>query len=661
MNNLKYISTGILALCISAASLAQTTEQGRGTYDDNCARCHGGDARGGEFAPVSILDRISMRTDAELAMHIRTGLPEKGMPAFVFEDQDINRLIGYLRALVPVMSPGPPVVDRRSLRTTTGETLAGIVLNEGFTDVQLRSDSGSIHLLRKTGDKSIYREVTSQQDWPTYHGQPGGNRYTGMTQINKDNISRLAPLWTFPTDNALWPETTPLVHDGIMYISSRNQVWAVDAGTGRQIWNYRRPYTPGISGLAGLGMNRGVALKGNRVFLLTDHAHVIALDRSDGSLLWDTEMADYRQNYDSTAAPMVVGDVVIAGTGGGDAGVRGFVAGFDVATGEEIWRFWTVPLPGEPGSETWIGDAIEHGAGATWMSGTWDPELNILYMPTGNPGPDYDGDDRQGDNLYTDCILALNPETGELLWYYQFTPHDIHDWDAQEPPVLIDTMWQGKQRKLLIQANRNGFFYVLDRTDGELLLAKQFLKKLNWAEGIGTDGRPILKPLPMIATGETYVCPGFSGGTNWYSTSYNPGTGLYYFQALERCNLFAKRKETWRAGATYMAGTARSVPNEEYVKSLRALDIRTGEIAWDLPQPNSGNSGSGVLSTAAGLVFFGENSGYFVAVDAASGEVLWQHPTNQTFKASPMTYMFDHRQYIVIAAGTVITAFGIVE
>jgi alcohol dehydrogenase (cytochrome c) len=455
-------------------------------------------------------------------------------------------------------------------------------------------------------------------------------------------------------------ETTPIVVEGVMYISSANEVWALDAGSGRQLWHFQRPRTRGLAGNAAAGFNRGVAISGDRLFLLTDHAHLIALDRSSGELLWDTEMADWRENYNGTSAPLVVGDLVVSGTAGGDEGVRGFVAAYEVATGKEAWRFWTVPKPGEPGSETWQGALTEHRGGAAWMTGTYDPQLDLVYWPTGNPGLDFNGDERQGDNLYTDSVVALEGRTGKLRWYFQFTPHDIHDWDAQETPVLLDVEWQGQPRKLLIQANRNGFFYVLDRTDGRLLLAKQYLENLNWAKGIDAKGRPILNELKANANGETYVCPGFQGGTNWFSTSYNPATGLYYFQVLERCNLFTKRAMEWEAGQPFMGGTARPAPGETFTKSLRALDIRTGETAWDLVQGSGPVTASaGVLSTASGLVFFGENSGSFMAADAASGGVLWEFPTNHVWKASPMTYSFDGKQYIAIAVGSSVVAFGL--
>jgi alcohol dehydrogenase (cytochrome c) len=558
-----------------------------------------------------------------------------------------------------LIAQAQPPAPRKTIRLTDGQTLEGRVLNEGFTDLQLLTDDQHVHLLRRTeGDR--YRAVTSQRDWPTYHGDPSGNRYSTLAEINKTNVTRLAPKWVFPIPNVNYIENTPLVVGGIMYVSSANEIYALDAGSGRQVWHFRRPRTNGLTGNAAIGFNRGVAIAGDRVFMLTDNAHMIAMDRFNGEFLWETEMADWHQNYNGTSAPLVVGNLVISGTAGGDEGVRGFVAAYDTMTGKEVWRFWTVPNPGEPGSETWQGKQTEHRGGASWMTGTYDPQLDLIYWPTGNPGLDYNGDDRPGDNLYSDSIVALEPKTGKLRWHFQFTPHDIHDWDAQEPPVLVDTNWQGQPRKLLLQANRNGFFYVLDRTNGQLLLGKQFLKNLNWAKGLDAKGRPILNELKADPNGETYVCPGFQGGTNWFSTSFNPTTGLYYFQALERCNLFSKRAMEWEAGKGFMGGAARPAPGESYTKSLRAINIQTGEIAWDLPQVTTAATASGgVMSTASGLVFFGENSGAFVAADAANGKVLWQFPTNQTWKASPMTYVFDNKQYVAIAVGQTIMAFGL--
>ena len=349
-----------------------------------------------------------------------------------------------------------------------GSSLSGVVLNQSAGEMQLLGDDRRVHLLRET-TSSRYREVTSQTGWTTYNGQPSGNRYSALTQITAGNVSRLVPQWVFTLPNLSQGQVTPVVVDGVMYVSAANDLYALDAGSGRQVWNYRRPRTRGLIGVAARGVNRGVAISGDRVFMATDHAHLIALNRASGALLWETEMADWRQNYNGTGAPMVVGNLVISGIAGGDEGARGFVAAYEQATGKEVWRFWAVPARGEPGSDTWKGSAIDHPGAATWMTGSYDAELDTLYWAIGNPGPDMIGDDRQGDNLYSDSVVALDPKTGRRKWHFQFTPHDVHDYDAQQPIVLVDATWQGRPRKLLLQANRNGYFYVLDRVTGEYL------------------------------------------------------------------------------------------------------------------------------------------------------------------------------------------------
>jgi len=649
----------VMPSAFAQTPLPKDNADGKRIYENRCSRCHGADATGGESGP-NIVSAIASRSDKDLAAFLKEGRPAKGMPAFNDIDNDeMKFLVPYLRSLAPIVRNTPLPTAPRKVNTTTGQTLEGRVMGEGMSDLQLRTADDHLRLLRKSGN--AYKVVTSQTDWPGYNGDPSGNRYSKLTQITKANVSHLTPAWIFPM-SAPQVENTPVVIEGVMYVSNANECYALDAGSGRAIWHFQRPRTKGLAGNAAIGFNRGVAAAGDRIFMLTDNAHIIALNRFTGDLVWETEMADWRQNYNGTAAPLTVGNMVVSGVAGGDEGVRGFVAAFDQSTGKEIWRFWTVPKPGEPTSETWQPKALEHPSGATWMTGTYDAAADTIYWPIGNPGPDFNGDDRPGDNLYTDSIAALDAKTGKLKWYYQFTPHDVHDWDAQEPAVLVDTTWQGQPRKLLLQANRNGFFYVLDRTNGQLLLARPFLKKLNWAEAIGKDGRPILNNLPVNAEGETYVCPGFQGGTNWFSTSYNPATGLYYFQALERCNMFSKRTMDWQAGKSYMGGAARPAPGESFEKVLRAVNIQTGEITWELPEATGTLTASaGTLSTAAGLVFFGENSGAFMAADAATGKALWQFPTNQTWKASPMTYTFDNKQYIAVAAGANIIAFALPE
>jgi alcohol dehydrogenase (cytochrome c) len=388
---------------------------------------------------------------------------------------------------------------------------------------------------------------------------------------------------------------------------------------------------------------------------------MIALNRFTGALLWDRTMADWRLNYGATSAPLAAGNLVISGTSGGDEGIRGFVAAFDQDTGREAWRFWTVPRPGEPGSETWRGKDIAHPCASAWLTGTYDADLDTVYWPTGNPCPDYDGRERLGDNLYSDSILALDRSNGRLKWYFQYTPHDLWDWDAQQPPVLVDTTWRGQPRKLLLHANRNGFMYVVDRTTGALLLAEPFVKKLTWASRIGADGRPVLNDGQIPTADGTRVCPAVEGATNWFSTAFEPKSGLYFVQALEKCTVYTLSPEPWRAGRSYYSGTTSRVPGEPGQKLLRAIDIRDGSIKWELPQHGDAESWGGVLATAGGLVFVAEDGGALAAVDASTGAPLWRFEANVLWKASPMTYMFDGRQHVAIAAGPNILSFALMD
>jgi len=372
-------------------------------------------------------------------------------------------------------------------------------------------------------------------------------------------------------------------------------------------------------------------------------------------------MADWRQNYNATGAPLTVGNLVIAGTSGGDEGVRGFLAAYDQATGKEVWRFWTVPLPGEPGSQTWQGKGIAHPGATTWLTGTYDPELDTLYWPTGNPTPDLYGDDRGGDNLYSDSIVALDAKTGSLKWHFQFTPHDVWDYDAQETPALVDTTWQGSPRKLLVQANRNGFFYVLDRTDGKFLHGTKYIKNVTWASGLTSEGRPIRVPDMEPSLEGRRVCPSLEGASNWYSTSYNPATRLYYVQTNDKCGVFTKIPMEWAAGKGFLGGSFVQAPGEPAQRVLGAIDIQSGTVAWELPQVGPVTSWGGVLSTASGIVIFGEGSGSLMAADAANGKPLWSFETNHNWKASPMTYAFDDKQLVAVAVGSAIIAFGLSE
>ncbi len=494
-------------------------------------------------------------------------------------------------------------------------------------------------------------------DWPTYNGTLDGNRYSRLNEVNLGNAARLQLQWIYSIPfNGL--ETTPVVVDGVMYVSGNNQVYALSGKTGREIWRYERPKSAAgtIASDAAIGVNRGVAVLGDRVFYLTDDAHLIALHRLTGALLWDVDTPEGAKGlYGGTSAPLVVGDLVITGVSGGDNGIRGFVAAYKATTGELAWKLYTIPQPGDtgPAANTWKGSALGLGGGATWLTGSADAEANVLYWAVGNPHPDTDGDERIGANLFTNSDLAIDVDTGKMLWYYQFTPHDLHDWDANEPIVLVNAKWNGRERKLLLHANRNGFLYVLDRTTGTPLMATRMVRKLNWASGI--DERtwtPQLLPANETSLLGTVTCPAVRGATNWYSTAYNPATKLYYVMTVEDCTTYIKAED---------AGYRRyNNPADPAQKILRAFDIETGRVAWQiiLPGPLQSNY-SGVLTTSGGLVFFGESSGGFAAVDAHNGKYLWHFETNHAIRASPMTYAIGGRQYIAIASGSNILSFAL--
>ena len=614
----------------------------------------------------------------------------------VLSDPDKHRASGYAVA---------------TLVLKDGARVRGFVRNESNVDLQMQGFDGRLHLLRKeeivrmdrdpnsymprwkgtaselrdliaflahapdwrpgpesaSVDRSeggiAWRDIANPKrgEWPTYNGRLDGNRYSELDQITPANVRSLAPKWLYSLGAGHSLEVTPVVVDGVMYVTKVNCVYALDARNGREIWAYSRPQSKGLVGDAAGGINRGVAVLGQRVFVVTDNAHLLALDSITGGLLWDAEMADSRKHYGSTSAPLVVGDLVIAGVSGGDEGIRGQINAFRASTGEHVWRFWTIPARGDVEAATWEGRALEHGCGASWFTGTFDAETGTLFWPVGNPCPDFNGDERRGDNLYTDSVVALDPQTGKLKWHYQFTPHDLHDWDATETPVLVDAIYNGAPRKLLLQGNRNGFFYVLDRINGQFLAATPFVKKLTWAKAIGPDGRPILSAGWQPREEGTAICPSMDGASNWMSTAYHPGTGLFYLIALEKCNIFSKNSEWWKQGESFYGGSARPVADERPRKYLRAIDPQSGRIVWEYEQAGPGSAWGGLLATASGLVFFESDDGSFSAVDAKNGVLLWHFPLNARWHASPMTYMLDGKQYIAVAANSNIIVFGLAE
>jgi len=648
------VGAGVTALVMSSPAWAQNVEPGRQVFASRCANCHGTGGGGGELGP-SILARIPLRNDAELEAVIREGVSGAGMPSFAnLSKAEAVDLVAFLRTLKPRAGTGP---QRTTVALSSGRSVPGVLLNQSDGEMQVLGDDRALHLLRDAGGGK-YREVTSQTGWTSYHGGPTGNRYSPLAQITPANAGRLTPRWVFTLPNAAQLQVTPVVVDGVMYVSAANDLYALDAGSGRQIWNYRRPRTRGLGGVAARGVNRGVAVAGDRIFMTTDHAHLIALNKASGALLWETQMADWKQNYNGTGAPFVVDNLVVSGIAGGDEGARGFLAAYDQTSGKEVWRFWAVPARGEPGADTWKGNAIDHPGAATWMTGSYDAELGTLYWAMGNPGPDMIGDERQGDNLYSDSVVALDVKTGRRKWHFQFTPHDVHDYDAQQPIVLVDATWKGAPRKLLLQANRNGYFYVLDRVTGEYLSGTQYVKTISWASGLTKEGRPIVVPNMEPTREGRRVCPSLEGASNWYSAAFSPRTGLFYVQTNDKCGIFTRVDQTWESGKSFMGGTFAAAP-EPAQRVLRAIDIQTGKTAWELPQFGTVESWGGVLATASDVVFFCDDSGAFAAADARTGKRLWSFQTSQVWKSSPMTYVFDNRQLVAVASGPSILAFGL--
>jgi alcohol dehydrogenase (cytochrome c) len=646
---------GLFSVVLAAAAQPKPSGAGAKSYETRCAVCHGGDGNGTERAP-GIYGFLSANPDSQIAALIRKGF--KAMPPHDLSASEMTDLVAFIHTLKPLRGAAERRLKRATVKLQDGRTLEGEVLNQTNFDMQLNA-GGQIHLLTLASDGN-YREtsILPKMDWPRYDGSYTGNRNSPLDRISTSNVRHLVLKWIFPVPEAPRLEATPVVADGVMYVTAANAVYALDATSGRQIWVYERPVTQGLLGEAAGGANRGVAVEGARVFMLTDNAHLLALNKNTGKLLWDTPMTDWpKSQYSATGAPLVIGDMVMAGVAGGEEGARGFVAAYQASTGEQVWRFWTIPKPGEKLSETWIGKALENGCGATWLSGSYDPDLDLLYWAVGNPCPDFNGEDRKGDNLYTDSVLALKPKTGELKWYFQFTPHDTHDWDATEPLVLVDEMFQGRPRKLLVQANRNGFFFVLDRANGEMLLAKPFITKSTWASGFTKEGKPIVLPNSEPSPEGSVSCP--DSGTNWMSASYNALMKLFYFAASDTCGVLRAIPAPFEMGFRFFNGTMSGYPGGH--RSIRALDIQTGNTVWDYVQTPGGRSAVGTLSTDGGLVFTAEDTGIVTALDGKTGKPLWHFPANTSFRASPMTYMVGSKQYVSIAGSAGYLTFGLPE
>jgi alcohol dehydrogenase (cytochrome c) len=697
------LAIAVVASMILAATIAaQNPSSSVLTYQNRCATCHGA-TMAGASAPA-ILAYVRYHTDAEVTDAIRT----RHTPAVPLPEDELRPLLLAIREMAgtnPAMATGGFTGQRGggggggrggggagrgtapapqsasaassargtgasaspqpvSITMADGKSRTGVLLAESETSAVLR-ERGRFTLLSRDGNTFREKPIAPKADWTHYDGSLTGNRYSALELINRTNVQRVGAAWIFPIpSNPRALQSTPVVQDGIMYVTGWNEIYALDATTGRQIWTYSEARHDGILSEGGIGTNRGVTISGDKAFMVTDHAHLVAFNRFTGEKLWDAEMGSYLDSYSATSPPLPVGDLLVVGVAGGEEGARGFLDAYRASTGERVWRWYSIPKRGEKGSETWIGQALEHGCGATWMPGSYDPQLDVIYWAIGNPCPDINGEERIGDNLYTSSVVALHAKTGEMKWYYQFTPHDTHDWDAVQPMLVVDDMWQGKPRKLLMHGDRNGMFYVLDRTNGEVLLTSNLSTKVTWHKGFTSDGKPIVDPGSIATREGIAACPGGGGGANFQATSYNPITKLFYARVSDSCGIYTSHEDP--LGATGNRWFGRGTPTDQARAKLaellsdyktgvfiRAIDPFTGKKVWDLPAP-AGRSG--VLSTASGLIFLGGEGGLLV-VDAKSGKPLWNVNISHTTQGSPMTFMVGGRQYIAMPGTSAITAY----
>ncbi len=681
---------------LSLRSQAQDVPSGAASYVERCAACHGADAKGLNGPDLTSL-WASGASDDRILQTVRMGVPGSSMPPSSAPDEELRAIVAYVKTLATsstgstASTAGAPAAGRGNaepvrpwvaLVTRDGRRIRGERRNEDAFSIQIADSRGRLRGYLKSDLREIvraerpaderedsdaalpgvtYRDLLDGLNdpgrWLTFSGDYSGRRHSPLTQITPANVKRLTPEWTFQTGTTTRGrgfEATPLVWDGVLYVTgSNNFAWALDARTGRPFWQYRRELPADLTYGAQAPVNRGFGILGDRLFMVTLDAHLLAFDRSTGSILWDVVLADYKIGYSATMAPLVVDGKVIVGISGGEYPTRGFIDAYDPRNGSRIWRFYTVPAPGEPGSETWPSSAevLARGGGGTWMTGSYDPELDLLYWGTGNPNPDYYGDGRKGDNLYTNSIVAVDAGTGTLKWHYQFTPHDTHDWDSNHVPVLADAAFGGVQRKVVMVANRNGFFYVLDRRDGTLLLGRPFTDT-TWAREIGPDRRPI-----VLNDGSKGCLPDQWGGTNFNPPSFDPSLRLMFVNARETCAHYAPQEPKIVPGRASFGGAVK-VDREKGYGALRAIDAATGERRWEFRYPTP--TMAGVTSTASGLVFAGDNEGNFMAFDARTGTNLWRYPTGTPiWGAAPMTHMLDGRQRVVLASGTTLLSFAL--
>ncbi|MEW6297108.1 MAG: PQQ-dependent dehydrogenase, methanol/ethanol family [Thermodesulfobacteriota bacterium] len=500
----------------------------------------------------------------------------------------------------------------------------------------------------------LLKGTTNYADWLSYYGNYEGWRFSPLTDIDRQNVKRLQAAWIFQTGVPGQLQAAPIIADGVLYLTAPyNHLFALNAETGEPLWKYVHPLPDDLRICCGPG-NRGVAIADDKIFMATLDARLVALDRKTGAVAWNIEIDKYADGYSATLAPLIVKDKIIVGIAGGEYGIRGYIDAYDVKTGERKWRRYTIPGEGEPGVETWAGDSWKNGGGPAWVTGVYDPDMDVLFWATGNPSPDWNGDNRAGDNLYTNSVLALNPENGEIKWYFQFTPHDIWDYDGNTGLFLIDIQRNNQTVKAVAQPNRNGFFYVLDRLTGKYLYSTQYVDRLNWAKSVDENGRPIVDPkyVPMPGGNPEFICPGNVGGQNGsYTAAYSPVTKFVYVPVIESCGKMEKAAAIFIQGVPFWGGGPGKMEGDDQSSygHLSAIDPTTGAIKWRYVDeyPLVG----GTLATAGGLVFTGNQNGYALAFDDTTGELLWKFQTGSTVRGQPVTYKLNGRQYVAVPSG----------
>ena len=520
----------------------------------------------------------------------------------------------------------------------------------------------SSNVIADTPFEALLADEVNGADWLSYSGGYKSQRFSPLSQINTVNVDQLKVMWAYQMQpigisGAALQETTPLVADNVMYITeSPSSVTALDTRTGRVLWHFFPDITNDVLNIGFPRINRGVALLDDNVYVATLDARLFALDARTGAVRWETMVADNAAGFSLTLAPLALNGKIVVGVSGAEAGVRGYIDAYDSETGERLWRTFTVPAPGEPGSETWQGDDWQTGGGSTWLTGSYDPELDLLYWTTGNPAPDWNGDLRPGDNLFTCAVLALDPDTGEMKWFFQYTPHDTHDWDANQIPVLVDGEFEGQQRKLLALANRNAFYYLLDRETGEYLLGEEYSFQ-TWSEGIDDNGRPIVIPNTEPMRDGNLVWPSLQGATNWFSPSYNPQTEQFFVPNRRMGAIYFKSDVEYVLGMPFLGGGEQPLDGDDASGAILALDVMTGEQQWEFELQTP--PWSGVMATAGGLVFGASNEGNFFALDAEDGNPLWFFNTGAHIRTNPMGFSVDGNQRVAIIGGQTLFVFGL--